>query len=115
MTEQYTEWQQPFIELFSHYKGKVISDYPGEIKIVHRNEIKDHWGKKKKVDCQVLVGLTYIVDKNRYRVWSEEKTYEILGGSAIGELTVEEAVERAKKDLERYCFERNETEQMSLW
>lgn len=102
-----------FIEMFSHYKG-YVEEKPGEIKISSKNTILDYWGKPRKVECQVAICMSFVVDPNRYSVRAEEKTLEILGGSSTGYLSKEEALYRAKKELDRYCFEHKEYEEIPL-
>lgn len=107
------ESQDAFTELFSHYKG-ITEEKPGEIRITNRNTITDYWGNPKKVDCVVEVHISFIVDPNRYSVQAEEKTLEILGGCSCGCLSKEEALSRAKIELERFCFKKKEIEEIPL-
>lgn len=110
----YTSWQNPFKELFSLYKGKAESKVFGYIVFTNVNDLTDHWGKKKKVECKIEISMSYIVDPKRYSVSAEEKTLEIIGGQLSGNMTKEEALAHAEKMLERYCFKHIEMEQLSL-
>lgn len=110
----YTEWQQPFKELFSQYKGKTESKTLGSLSFTNKNMLDDR-GKQRKVECEIIITYSYIVDPKRFSVRAEEKTYEILGGSSCGSLTEEEALNQAKRSIERYQFEHIDEEQLSLW
>lgn len=107
-------WQDPFKELFSHYKGKVETD-TGHIKLVNNNELKDYWGNVKKVECTISIGMSYIVDPKRYSVSAEERTLEIIGGCSSGNLTKEDALAQTNRMLAKYQYKQKETEQTSLF
>ena len=110
-------------ELFSNYIGKVNYEetggryYPYEISITNNNRLIKH-----RTDGSVFadryVKCTVTVDYDRedhYGIRAEEGTYSILGGSACGGLSIEEALSRAKYELERYNFALKQDEQLRLF
>lgn len=114
MENIFADWQKPFMDVLSHYKGKITSE-PGALKIVANNPLIDHKGLVKKVECSIQVRQSFIVDPHRFQVWAEEKTLEILGGSSCGSMTKAEAIDKLEKQLEKYRFKRTEAEQMTLF
>lgn len=103
-----------FIELFETYIGTLKQD-SGRLVFTSVNDLVDHWGKHRKVECSITLVMSYIVDPKRFSVSAEEKTLEIIGGSSVGSLTFEEAMNRVKKELTRYNFRHKAGTQTSLW
>lgn len=112
-----------FCELFSHYVGNIemkTTDsiyYPHEISITNNNRLIQKYTdgtvyKDRMVRCNITV--EYDTEDN-YGVMTDESTYEILGGSSCGHMTKGEALERTKRELDRYCFVRRGDEQLSLF
>lgn len=102
-----------FLELLSHYKGKISTDND-RISFSNVNTLRWH-DKDRKVLCSIDIYMSFLAEPDRYRVQMEEKTYEILGGSSSGSLTKDEALEKVKKGLERYCFPKKDMEQLGLF
>ena len=96
-------------DLFSHYIG-TITEEPDRVTIRNVNTIIDHWGKLRQVECKVDVALQH----SGYSTYAEERTHEILGGNGCGCLTLEEALEKAERNLEKYNFRRKDYEEVSL-
>lgn len=112
-----------FSKLFSRYVGKIEKKetdsvyYRYEITITNVNRLitKRTDGsvfKDRPVKCSVTV--EYDKEDN-YGVMAEESTYEILGGSSVGQMNKDEAMERAKRELIKYNFIQKNDEQLSLF
>lgn len=112
-----------FSKLFSRYVGKIEKKetdsiyYRYEITITNVNRLitKRTDGsvfKDRPVKCSVTV--EYDTEDN-YGVMAEESTYEILGGSSVGQMNKDEAMERAKRELIKYNFIQKNDEQLSLF
>lgn len=97
-------------EFLSQYKGTVTETKNG-VKIANANTLIDYWGKPHKVECTVEIKQR----DGEYSVWFDEKTLEILGGGGMGCKTMDDAIRTAREKLERYCFERKNNEQTSLF
>ena len=108
------DWQIPFEELFQEWKGNIKTEQD-TVTFKAINELRDYWGKIHKVECDIKVTISFIVDPKRYSVWAEEKTCEIIGGSASGSLTKDEALNRVKKELVRYNFQQRKNMQIALF
>lgn len=108
---------EEFVELFCNYNGTITqkANEPGRLEFSSVNDLVDYWGKHHKVLCKITVNKSFIVDPKRYSVWADEKTCEIIGGSARGSLTKDEALERVQKELVRYNFQQRRNMQTSLF
>lgn len=101
-------------QILMKYRGTMKED-PGEIVFTNTNTIIDWKGNKHKVPCEIRIRKAFIVDPERYAVDMEEKTLAILGGECCGHLTKEEAIQRVRHGLKRYCYEKKQNEQYSLF
>ena len=101
-------------EILMKYRGKLVEDCNRMI-FTNTNTIEDWKGRKKTVPCEIQVR-TYVIDGTKmYSVSLEEKTLAILGGSSCGHMDEDEAIQRVRFGLKRYCFEKKQDEQYSLF
>lgn len=98
------------IDLLSNYKGEIERTEKG-IEFTSVNAIYDHWGKEHHILCTIEV--RYV--NNAYTIFSNEKTYEILGGDGMGGLTKDGALKRIRMLLTHYNFKKKEYSETSLF
>lgn len=101
-------------EILLKYRGKLEEDYDRMI-FTNTNTIEDWKGRKKTVPCEIQVRTCVIDGVKMYSVSLEEKTLAILGGSSCGHMDEDEAIQRVRFGLKRYCFEKKQDEQYSLF
>lgn len=108
------------VELFQQYNGTIKADLES-VQIESRNTLKKN-GAERKVKCKVRISddLRKAEDDigfDRFK-WStdgEEETLEIIGGCGIPCDDLDDALKQARKQLERYGFERKADQQLALF
>ena len=101
-------------EILMKYRGK-LEEESDRLALTNPNTIADWKGRKRTVPCEIKVR-TYMDDGvKKYSVSLEEKTLAILGGSSCGHMDEDEAIQRVRFGLKRYCFEKKQYEQLTLF